>query len=281
MVDARITPFAALRACHTRAYCPLLFRSPPETPRVYSRNCSAQSGGGAKRPASRRFCGCSGVTLPGRNSLPWGRSPRLRSASSSCCRAGLTRLALLGRGPLHLLPSVEESPGVVLRPAEPFEQGRFLLGQLVVANAPRPRHFAAGHIPDWPDRPHFGSARAAWQRQSSRPPEPGLRRIARSAGSRCPRGTLARRTTLGRLAFGSGLLAASLLATGFFARRLLTATGAFLRLLLGGTAGGLFRRRLVAGSMAGLALARLRRFRAAFLGRGVRTGTAHAGLLAR
>ena len=137
-------------------------------PRVYSRNCSAQSGGGANRPASRRFCGWSGVTPPWRSSVPRGRSPRLRSASLNCFRAAspagpfcaaARRICSHRRGTAGRRPSSSRADPAV--PASPWPTGR--------ADAPGPIRSAGGRIPDSPGRPGSRRARAAWRRRTARP----------------------------------------------------------------------------------------------------------------
>ena len=60
-----------------------------------------------------------------------GTKPQTPQRVVELLPGGLPGLALLCRGLLHLLPSLEEAAGVVLRPAELFQERGLLLGQLI------------------------------------------------------------------------------------------------------------------------------------------------------
>jgi hypothetical protein len=192
--------------------------------------------------------------------------------------------SLLARRLLHKLPAVEEPPGVVLRPAQPLQYLRLLLGQLLAKMLQGQFGLLAGVI----EVGLFGRRFNGFRRRSGIGLLAGLAaggRIARTLGSRSVGGLVAGRAAvfgflLRRALFGGVACLLRLLSFLFAAGLFLAGAFAFARLLLGGAAGGLLGWSLVARLGADLALSRFVRLGAALIGGRVRARAAGAGLVA-
>ena len=269
-----------------RTLCPL-----PAGRRWPRRGCRRGTGrpsraAGRNRPESRRFCGPSGVVPPRRSSVPRGRNPRLFRASLSCFRAASPAGPFLGRRPLHLFPSGDEPPGVVLRPTQPLQQRRLLLGQLVAEMLQGQCGLAAGvfevrlvgrAVDRLGRRGRVGLACPARRRPSDCPhrPPPAPATACRSAWPPWPGcfsgvpGALDLSWPVGLRPWPSRPAGLPLAVSPLPPWAAAFSFGA----------GGLLRGGLVAGLVADLAFALFVGLRAAFVGGRVRAGAADAGLI--